>query len=430
METALFGLSLTRWVIYWIRSFLEVLLIFCFNNAIAGQNRLPIKKLFALGLGISLIVLGYDVFSLPFAPLVMLFLCPLGLKIVSKGKFSELLSNLIFGVTATFIWELITHVIIVFTGLGAYTENDAIITVFSLMVAVIAVNVIYSNQNLFKKLKIEIELRRHVILMVFMSMAVPIVMLSDLFLNSDSLFFWNNYYGAAVSVVLYFVLNLYLFKYFRDYMRKENEVQTLREYGDYMKEAANILNRREHEHKNQLNVIIGIAEMEGPEYRQKIISYAEELIGQYKKQKPIGHVISDNSVIAAYIYKYARFAESRGIIFDYYVAKPFPDYRLPETVLLELLANLLNNAFEAVENLPSEKKAVSLYLRKGAIEITNNVDVDFSKGMVQSRQMQGFSTKGKHRGYGMANITDIRSRYGIQMETYLKEDMLSLELRF
>ncbi|MCB6367860.1 GHKL domain-containing protein, partial [Intestinibacillus massiliensis] len=93
--------------------------------------------------------------------------------------------------------------------------------------------------------------------------------------------------------------------------------------------------------------------------------------------------------------------------------------------LNQLLANLLNNAFEAAEELTGYKRYAAICLEEDYLEVTNYVKDDFSKSMIKKATKQGFSTKGRNRGYGMANIWDIVKRRNLTLESYLEDDLLT-----
>lgn len=415
------------WYIYWMRSFLEVLSIYCFSNLLGGEGRIKVRALLLGSLFVSLVVFVFDYCDASFVPLIVLCLCVVTLKLSSSAKLSELVGNLTFGVAATFLLELIVQGVLLF--MGKALEMNVVSCVMSgvLLAAVIGSLALHRDHQIARKIGAVLQKRRDYILLASIGMVVPIVMLSNIFLN-NSMMFWEGDYKTSFLVILYFVMNLFLVRYFVELLQKENEIKMVREYGEHLKELAEELNKREHEYKNQLNAIIGIAERNGPECREQIIEYAESITMASKKRTTGGSIISDNSVIAAFIFRMSKVAKSRDIKFDYYIAKPFPSYDLPENELNELLANLINNAFEAAEELKDHKRYAAVCLEETYIEVSNYVNQDFSKSIIKKTR-PGFSTKGPNRGYGMANIRDIVKKYNLQMEPDLREDLLTVTIR-
>ncbi|MCQ4637314.1 GHKL domain-containing protein [Anaerovorax odorimutans] len=416
------------WYIYWLRSFLEVLSIYCFSSLLGGEGRMKVRALFLGSLGVSLVIIVLDYFDASFIPLVALFLCVVGLKLSTTAKLSELVGNLVFGTAATFLLELIATGVLLIPGKDYGMDGISCIMSGLLAIAVICNLILHRDNRIARKANTILRDKSNYILIVSISIIVPIVMLSNIFLD-NSMMFWEGYYETSFLAALYFVMNLFLIKYFVDISHKENEIKIIREYGEHLKELAEELNKREHEYKNQLNTIIGTAERGGPECRKQIIEYAESITRANKNRRTGGSIISDNSVIAAYILKMSRIAEARDIRFDYYIARPFPVYDLPESELSELLANLINNAFEAAEELDGHKRYAAVCLEEDYIEVSNYVNKDFSKSMIKKANRPGFSTKGRNRGYGMVNIRDIVKRHGFKMESYLRDDLLTFTIR-
>lgn len=386
-------------------------------------------RLLLLGsFGVSLIVLVFDYFDASFVPLIALFLCVVTLKLSTSAKLSELVGNLVFGTAATFLLELLVTWFLMIFGKDYGMDGLSCIMSGLLTIAVTCNLILHRDNRIAQKVNTVLRDKSNYISIASISMIVPIVMLSNIFLDS-SMMFWEGYYETSFLAALYFVLNLFLIKYFVDISHKENEIEVIREYGEHLKELAEELNKREHEYKNQLNTIIGIAERDGTGCRKQIIEYAESITRANKNRRSGGSIISDNSVIAAYILKMSRVARARDIKFDYYIVRPFPIYSLPENELSELLANLINNAFEAAEELTDHKRYASVCLEEDYIEVTNYVNQDFSKSMLKKANKPGFSTKGRNRGYGMVNIRDIVKRHGFKMEPYLRDDLLTFTIR-
>ena len=412
------------WCIYWLRSFLEVLSIFSFSSILGGEGRIKVRTLLLGSLCVSFLVSVLDYFEASFIPVIFLFLCVVMLKLSSPAKLSELVGNLIFGTAATFLLELIVTGILWLLGRNYDMEGISYVMSGLLAIIILCNLILHTDNRLARKVSATLQNKRNYVMIVSISMAVPIVMLSNIFLD-NSMMFWEGYYKTSFLAVLYFIMNLFLIKYFVGILHKEKEIKVIREYGEHLKDLAEELNKREHEYKNQLNAIIGIAERNGPECREQIIEYAESITEANKSRKSRRSIISDNSVVAAYILKMSRIAKARDIKFDYYITRPFPVYDLSESELNQLLANLLNNAFEAAEELTGYKRYAAICLEEDYLEVTNYVKDDFSKSMIKKATKQGFSTKGRNRGYGMANIWDIVKRRNLTLESYLEDDLLT-----
>lgn len=411
----------------YVRLIFEVLAILCFSNTLAGEDRIKTRSLLLVGSGVGTITALYDYLAWYFVPIVALALCILSLKLLSSVKLWELMGNLICGAAAVFLLELAAQWILMPFGKDRQWNVAYDLIMSGLLIAGIAVVfTLYGKSSASQVRRQTLLAHKKVILLLSISLIVPVVMLANVFLT-ESILFLDGYHMIPFLAALYFVMNLFLIRYFMDSSHKENEICAMREYGAYLSEIIEELNKKEHEHKNHLNTIISIAELNGPQCREQIIQYAEGLSAQRESQPNGESIVSDNSIMAAWLFKMSRTARLRGIRLDYYVAKPFPIYRMSEQDLMEILANLVNNALEAVDSMPTEKKFVSICIEEVSIKVSNCVEVGFHKSVLK-RQKSGFSTKGRGRGYGMSNIRDIIKKYGFTMETYLESDLLTIEV--
>lgn len=403
----------------------EILTILCISNILAEGKKLRTGPLLLAGSIVSAVTILYDYLVWYCLPIVALALCVLSLKLLSSAKLWEIISNLICGVADVFLLELLIRwTLLLFRKDGSQDIICDLIISAILLTALITILILYGDRPAARKRRQALMARKKIIQIISISLIVPVIMLSNVFLDKSILFF-GGYHMFPFLAVLYFVMSLFLIRYFMESGHKESQLQMMNEYGTYLNEVIDELHKKEHEHKNQLNTIISIAEMDSPGCREQIIRYTEGLCIPKEGHKGMESIVSDNSVMAAWLFKMSRTARLRGIQLDCYVAKPFPVYRMPEQDLIELLANLVNNALESAACMPADKKFVSICLEELCIEVANYVNEDFDRGILK-KSKAGFSTKGYGRGYGMSNIRDIVKKYGGTMETYLRGDLLTI----
>lgn len=416
-----------RYIAGCVRLVFEVLSILCFSNILAGENRIKVGPLLLAGSGIGIITAVYDYLSGYFVPVVALALCILSMKLLSPVKLWELTGNLICGAAAVFSLELaVRWMLIPFVKDSQWDISCDLIMSGALFAGMAAVLALY-GKGAAARVRSQVLLdHKNFIMIISISLIVPVVMLANVFLT-ESILFFDGYHMIPFLAVLYFVMNLFLIRYFMDSSRKESQLHVMGEYGTYLNEIIEKLNKKEHEHKNHLNTIISIAELGGPQCRGQIIQYVEGLSAQKKSRRDAESIVSDNSVMAAWLFKMSRTAGLRGIQLDCCVATPFPIYRMTEQELMELLANLVNNALEAAERMPADKKFVSVCIEESSIEVSNYVGADFHKSVLK-KPKPGFTTKGRGRGYGMSNIWDIVKKYGFTMETYFQGELLTITI--
>ena len=164
-----------------------------------------------------------------------------------------------------------------------------------------------------------------------------------------------------------------------------------------------------HDFTNKLHVILGLIQME---MYDEAIAYIENItMVQRETISSIMNAVDEPSVAALLIGKTAR-ASELNIKFalregSNYTSTALP---LPADVLVTIIGNLIDNAFEAMndsgESYVSQKELLfGIYSRPGAVLITTD---DTGKGI--SREAlphifeNGYSTKGEGRGTGLYQV--------------------------
>ena len=222
--------------------------------------------------------------------------------------------------------------------------------------------------------------------------------------------------GVYVILNGVFIYNLYIKR------RTEKELFKSHEYEDYLHELMDQMKSREHEYKNHIQHIISISEDdEIDDVRKRIHEYADQIVDQ--DSVTTKGAITDNIAASIFLYQAKKRAEDEEVHFEYYIDKPFPEYRIPEKDLVELVSNAINNAFEAASDLEPEKRSVFILFQKDHIEVINTMacleDVEY-----------GVSTKGRERGYGRLNMKRIADKYGIKLSTQIEENRFIVVMDF
>ncbi|MBR2546785.1 MAG: GHKL domain-containing protein [Eubacterium sp.] len=222
--------------------------------------------------------------------------------------------------------------------------------------------------------------------------------------------------GVYVILNGVFIYNLYIKR------RTEKELFKSHEYEDYLHELMNQMKSREHEYKNHIQHIISISEDdEIDDVRKRIHEYADQIVDQ--DSVTTKGAITDNIAASIFLYQAKKRAENEEVHFEYYIDKPFPEYRIPEKDLVELVSNAINNAFEAAADLEPEKRSIFILFQKDHIEVINTMacleDVEY-----------GVSTKGRERGYGRLNMKRIADKYGIKLSTQIEENRFIVVMDF
>lgn len=171
-----------------------------------------------------------------------------------------------------------------------------------------------------------------------------------------------------------------------------------------------------HDFTNKLHVILGLIQME---MYDEAISYIQNItMVQRETISKVMNAVNEPAVAALIIGKIARASELnvKFVLREgcYYSAA---DMSLPSEMLVTVIGNLLDNAFDAMNdsNNPNEHKELmfGIYSRPGAVLIT--VD-DIGNGIkdedIDMIFVNGYSTKGTGRGTGLYQIKSMVENYG------------------
>ena len=171
-----------------------------------------------------------------------------------------------------------------------------------------------------------------------------------------------------------------------------------------------------HDFTNKLHVILGLIQMEmyddASAYIQNITMVQRENISK------VMNAVSEPAVAALLIGKIARASE---LNVDFVLREgcyySSADMNLPSEMLITVIGNLLDNAFDAMNESPDYKEhrelMFGIYSRPDAVLIT----VDDTGSGIREQNMEfifenGYSTKGEGRGTGLYQVKTMVENFG------------------
>ncbi|MBU8906423.1 DcuS/MalK family sensor histidine kinase [Desertibacillus haloalkaliphilus] len=216
--------------------------------------------------------------------------------------------------------------------------------------------------------------------------------------NRDSVI--NGYHLLVNSVPLYVDGNIVgAIATFRD----KTEVETLAEQLTGVRVYAGALRAQTHEFMNKLQVILGMVHMK---YFDKLAPYINQITYHY--QDEIGFISTKikDPVLAGFILAKLSNAREQGIELTLSDETFIPEASDQEVTheVVKIVGNLINNAFDAVEDSATKSVEVLMSYCEQEEQLTIKVS-DTGSGMseeVMNRIFdKGFSTKQEERGYGL-----------------------------
>ncbi|WP_067729116.1 ATP-binding protein [Oceanobacillus damuensis] len=221
----------------------------------------------------------------------------------------------------------------------------------------------------------------------------------DVIVNSQTFMQDNEVVGAVVS--------------FRDKTELKELVNTLSEVRKYSEE----LRAQTHEYTNKLYVISGLLQLGNFNEAIDLIQTESEIAKN--QNRILFEQIKDSTIQAILLGKIGLASESKidlTIDPNCYLDK-VPDY-IQAVQLITIVGNLLDNAIEAVKDIPNGEVIFS------ATDLGNDIVIEVSNNgnsipgkRVKQLFRRGFSTKQKHgRGYGLSLVKDTLEDLNGQIE--------------
>ncbi|MBR0596635.1 sensor histidine kinase [Sinanaerobacter chloroacetimidivorans] len=263
-------------------------------------------------------------------------------------------------------------------------------------------------------------------------------------LSIFTLYIWDTnskaFYGdigiLIMFALLWVIMNVYLMKKLTD-ERKQKEMIIIHE--QYMEMTENLINglyAEKHEFRKHIQTIEGLIHTNKSEDAIKSIEdYINELTINKREQgyKNISYQTGD-SVVNGLLYVKANDAAQNHISFYYLPAKTFPDFPCQKYELIEIIGNLIDNAFDYVKNLELNDRKVFITLDiendQKIIEVRNTYFPQTSEnyGLMSKK---GYSTKdGDRRGYGLYNVKSTASKYNGKLNIFCEENQLVVQVLF
>jgi len=237
-------------------------------------------------------------------------------------------------------------------------------------------------------------------------------------------------------VVLWCVMNVYLLKKLTD-NRKQKEIISLHE--NYITMTENLLNglyAEKHDFKKHLQTIEGLIHINEPvDAAAAIDNYILDLtnLDKQNKSKEISFHTGD-SLVNALLYSKYKEARDHQITFYYIPAGIFPEFPCEKHEMIEIIGNLIDNAFDYVKTLEEQDRKVLIRIDnekdQKIIEVRNTYFL-YKSDNFDNMSKKGYSTKkGDRRGYGLYNVKCIALKYNGKLNIYSEDNNLVAQVLF
>jgi two-component system sensor histidine kinase AgrC len=261
------------------------------------------------------------------------------------------------------------------------------------------------------------------------------IVISKLIWVYDYNFILNNLEIYIICLMIIFLLQIYLYFHIVKITEEKKILEVQNGYIPIINNTIEELKRKQHDFKNQINTINGIIEVsDEKQIKSKLKEYMKVLI--YSNKDTEGILYINNIIIKAILYNAISEAEKLNIKFIYKVSNTFSVHEIEDYELSDIINNLLNNAFEAVqmqENDTNDKLVIINILNednKNVIEVKNN-GIPIKAEDINKIFKRGFSTKnGECRGYGLYNVKKTVEHNNGEIQLFFQDEYTVFKVLF
>ena len=251
---------------------------------------------------------------------------------------------------------------------------------------------------------------------------VLVIVLNGLVLDLYKEQVWNHIYFFFTATWLLYLYNFLGVKRIMELNEQKKAIEIYKQYYPIFSNIITDIRKKQHEFSNHLNTIYGLIHLGGMDWEQEMKQYIHSI--KHNSIDTSQLILLENRVLAALIYSKLLETAPKDITFEYDL-HTFKDYPVEDYELVEILCNLLNNAFDAVEQLVDRKRHVVLKMGSEEdikyLEVRNN-GIKFNLMEIENLFKEGYTTKGTGRGYGLFNAMTIIKRKKGKIEVFFEEE--------
>lgn len=215
---------------------------------------------------------------------------------------------------------------------------------------------------------------------------------------------------------------LYLIVEINRLIQKEYELEINKRLLKKNQEMISVLKNHRHDFQNHLQVIMGLVQLGR---NDGAVSYIKEVV-QSLRQSSTAANIKNIDIAALFVTKQNQ-AEERGIRLELEMGSDLGGLAVPAADISRIIGNLVDNAFDAVEELDNPReKVVKVSFREDESHFIISVlnDRPLIPEEIQGKIFQaGFSTKGMGgTGLGLAIVQELTEKHGGSVHLVSKAD--------
>ena len=427
----------TDLLLVYVQSFFEAFWLFTIISTININVKFGVVKSLVIPAILAALALIMDIYGTPYYAAFSI-IASVALFLLFKRPARELVGYYIIDVLVSFVVVMVIQFVITsIAGLFSFDLLDNSVSILIILAIFIA---------LFKWLSSKVYVHiffekyylpyRTTILFAIISILFLMVIVLNIVSSERASFFINGSISINLLVIGYFIINMFFIVTLYRAKHATESRNVISGYSEYLQEIVNAYRASSHDLKHHLQIIQTFnTAADGTAKNEELDVYIQSLI-----EDGLGagdtSLIKDDIFISALLLQKKEYATRKKIDFTVNMMSLLSNYSnsIPHTELIDVLNNLIDNAFEEVEKLDIENRVVQLDFADYYIEIRNKVSLSLSvSGTDQTDRFfdQGYTTKkGVDRGFGLSNVLSIAKRNHIEIKNKLIDGMIVFRLEF
>ncbi|MGO1367842.1 sensor histidine kinase [Senegalia sp. (in: firmicutes)] len=252
---------------------------------------------------------------------------------------------------------------------------------------------------------------------IFMNIGIVIFILITIIFTYSKI----NRNNLVNNIIFYITISLIImFIYFiiiKNGLRNEYEAKELEMYKRDLPIIDSLLNevrRKQHEFDNHIQAINSA--MYSGNNNDEIVEILKEYTSEIEDINDLGNLIKlKDKILAGFLFTKQKEAEKNNIKFNVIIENPSIETKLKSYELIEVLGNLIDNAFETEIK---DNVVIISFLRKygnDIIEVSNKHPRIEEEGIEKFFEKEFSTKKKKGRGYGLYNIKERLKKYNVEI---------------
>ncbi len=396
-------------MVYEITLFIEItLLIICLYDFYGREIKFGLKELILIAshfLLMESISKGIIPFFLSATSYLLLFSYSL---IVFKQRFVKTVVNLCLTILMLSILQMVTLSACILILQDLEYDNSIVVLLIYIMMAIFycIIRKVISLRRIA-----EFFQKRDVIINCMFIICVGILAVELIRTKRQGTYYFD-YIIVAVLIIMVLILAVNWMKYKEKALQSEAQILAYEAYSKTFEKLIWDIRMKQHDFKDHINAIYS-QHHKYDNYEDLVANQRQYCAGLLDDNKYYSLLSLNSAVLAGFLYGKFLELESRGIEVSYDINAKSLDTGIPEYKLVEIFANLINNAVDALETKECKRLNVSIKdtSDKYIISVSNVGDVIEPE---QLKQMFGrsYSSKGKGRGLGLYILKTMSKEYG------------------